>query len=148
MINVVQTFRALSMSTIEGIDIMAIKFKNIYQSVQKKQYDILDPRKTEFDVDFVDFMAKIEGLEVNSIAIYNLIGGGFHHYCLNSTTLSHYQTSKYYSMTRKALLNYVSLRYKYKHLCELVLEEFCLHNMHSSYFKGIGKYGLKDFKAT
>uniref|UniRef100_A0A8V0ZHJ8 Dynein axonemal heavy chain 8 n=1 Tax=Gallus gallus TaxID=9031 RepID=A0A8V0ZHJ8_CHICK len=64
MINVVQTFRALSMSTIEGIDIMAIKFKNIYQSVQKKQYDILDPRKTEFDVDFVDFMAKIEGLEV------------------------------------------------------------------------------------
>uniref|UniRef100_A0A8V0ZBE3 Dynein axonemal heavy chain 8 n=1 Tax=Gallus gallus TaxID=9031 RepID=A0A8V0ZBE3_CHICK len=73
MINVVQTFRALSMSTIEGIDIMAIKFKNIYQSVQKKQYDILDPRKTEFDVDFVDFMAKIEGLEVSSIAIYNLI---------------------------------------------------------------------------
>lgn len=51
-------------------------------------------------------------------------------------------------MTRKALLNYVSLRYKYKHLCELVLEEFCLHNTHSSYFKGIGKYGLKDFKAT
>ncbi|POI31285.1 hypothetical protein CIB84_004964, partial [Bambusicola thoracicus] len=67
MINVVQTFRALSMSTIEGIDIMAIKFKNIYQSVQKKQYDILDPRKTEFDVDFVDFMAKIEGLEIYQI---------------------------------------------------------------------------------
>uniref|UniRef100_A0A8B9E3A9 Dynein axonemal heavy chain 8 n=1 Tax=Anser cygnoides TaxID=8845 RepID=A0A8B9E3A9_ANSCY len=60
MITIVQTFGALSMSTIEGIDIMAIKFKNIYQSVQKKQYDILDPRKTEFDVDFVDFMAKVE----------------------------------------------------------------------------------------
>uniref|UniRef100_A0A8C3GNK9 Dynein axonemal heavy chain 8 n=1 Tax=Cairina moschata TaxID=8855 RepID=A0A8C3GNK9_CAIMO len=64
MITVVQTFGALSMSTIEGIDIMAIKFKNIYQSVQKKQYDILDPRKTEFDVDFVDFMAKVEALQV------------------------------------------------------------------------------------
>ncbi|EMP24496.1 Dynein heavy chain 8, axonemal [Chelonia mydas] len=63
MITIVQTFSALSMSTIEGIDIMAIKFKNIYQSVQKKQYDILDPRKTEFDVDFVDFMTKIESLE-------------------------------------------------------------------------------------
>uniref|UniRef100_A0A8D0G5C6 Dynein axonemal heavy chain 8 n=1 Tax=Sphenodon punctatus TaxID=8508 RepID=A0A8D0G5C6_SPHPU len=63
MITIVQTFSALSMSTIEGIDIMAIKFKNIYQSVQKKQYDILDPRKTEFDVDFADFMTKIEGLE-------------------------------------------------------------------------------------
>ncbi|KAK1192580.1 DYH8 protein, partial [Pygoscelis papua] len=64
MITVVQTFCALSLSTIEGIDIMAVKFKNIYQSVQKKQYDILDPRKTEFDVDFVNFMAKIEGLEI------------------------------------------------------------------------------------
>uniref|UniRef100_A0A8B9MIB1 AAA+ ATPase domain-containing protein n=1 Tax=Accipiter nisus TaxID=211598 RepID=A0A8B9MIB1_9AVES len=64
MITVVQTFRALSLPTIEGIDIMAVKFKNIYQRVQKKQYDILDPRKTEFDLDFVNFMAKIEGLEI------------------------------------------------------------------------------------
>lgn len=64
MITIVQTFSALNMSTVEGIDIMAIKFKNIYQSVQKKKYDILDPRKTEFDVDFADFMTKIENLEV------------------------------------------------------------------------------------
>ncbi|NXF53111.1 DYH8 protein, partial [Oceanites oceanicus] len=64
MITVVQTFCALSLSTIEGIDIMAVKFRSIYQSVQKKQYDILDPRKTEFDVDFVNFMEKIEGLEI------------------------------------------------------------------------------------
>ncbi|KAG8123396.1 hypothetical protein E2320_018801 [Naja naja] len=64
MITIVQTFSALNMSTIEGIDIMSIKFKNIYQSVQKKKYDILDPRKTEFDVDFADFMTKIENLEV------------------------------------------------------------------------------------
>uniref|UniRef100_A0A8C0EXI2 Dynein axonemal heavy chain 8 n=1 Tax=Bubo bubo TaxID=30461 RepID=A0A8C0EXI2_BUBBB len=64
MITVVQTFCALSLSTIEGIDIMAVKFKNIYQNIQKTQYDILDPRKTEFDVDFVNFMANIEGLEI------------------------------------------------------------------------------------
>lgn len=69
MITIVQTFSALNMSTIEGIDIMAIKFKNIYQSVQKKKYDILDPRKTEFDVDFADFMTKIENLEVGHINI-------------------------------------------------------------------------------
>ncbi|OXB76615.1 UNVERIFIED_CONTAM: hypothetical protein H355_014506 [Colinus virginianus] len=67
MINVVQTFNALSMSAIEGIDIMAIKFKSIYQSVQKKQYDILEPGKMQFDVDFVDFMAKIAGLETYQI---------------------------------------------------------------------------------
>ncbi|NXS59070.1 DYH8 protein, partial [Brachypteracias leptosomus] len=63
MITVIKTFCALSQSTIEGIDIMAVKFKNIYQSVEKKQYDILDPRKTEFVVDFVNFMAKTENLE-------------------------------------------------------------------------------------
>lgn len=64
MITIVQTFSALSNSTIEGIDIMAIKFKNIYNGVQKKLYDILDPRRTEFETDFSDFMTKINALEV------------------------------------------------------------------------------------
>lgn len=73
MITIVQTYSALSNSTIEGIDIMAIKFKNIYQGVKKKQYDILDPRRTEFDTDFLDFMAKINGLEVNSYINFHLL---------------------------------------------------------------------------
>lgn len=66
MITIVQMYSALSNSTIEGIDIMSIKFKNIYQGVKKKQYDILDPRRTEFDIDFTEFMTKINGLEVNN----------------------------------------------------------------------------------
>ncbi|XP_074092949.1 dynein axonemal heavy chain 8 [Macrotis lagotis] len=64
MIIIVQTYSSLNDSTIEGIDIMAIKFKNIYQGFKKKQYDILDPRKTEFESDFLDFMAKVNALEV------------------------------------------------------------------------------------
>uniref|UniRef100_A0A2K5CY30 Dynein axonemal heavy chain 8 n=1 Tax=Aotus nancymaae TaxID=37293 RepID=A0A2K5CY30_AOTNA len=71
MITVVQTYSSLSDSTIEGIDIMAIKFRNIYQGVKKKQYDILDPRRTEFDTDFLDFMTKINGLEVQIQAFMN-----------------------------------------------------------------------------
>ncbi|XP_030652607.1 dynein heavy chain 8, axonemal [Nomascus leucogenys] len=71
MITVVQTYSTLSNSTIEGIDIMAIKFRNIYQGVKKKQYDILDPRRTEFDTDFLDFMTKINGLEVQIQAFMN-----------------------------------------------------------------------------
>ncbi|XP_077876201.1 dynein axonemal heavy chain 8 isoform X2 [Ictidomys tridecemlineatus] len=71
MITIVQTYTSLSNSTIEGIDIMAIKFKNIYQGVQKKQYDILDPRRTEFDKDFVHFMTKINSLEVQIQAFMN-----------------------------------------------------------------------------
>ncbi|XP_031820772.1 dynein heavy chain 8, axonemal isoform X3 [Sarcophilus harrisii] len=64
MITIVQTYSALNNSTIEGIDIMAIKFKNIYQGIKKKQYDTLDPRRTEFEADFLDFTTKINGLEV------------------------------------------------------------------------------------
>ncbi|XP_027732137.1 dynein heavy chain 8, axonemal [Vombatus ursinus] len=64
MITIVQTYSALNNSTIEGIDIMAIKFKNIYQGIKKKQYDTLDPRRIEFEADFLDFTTKINGLEV------------------------------------------------------------------------------------
>uniref|UniRef100_A0A8C7B547 Dynein axonemal heavy chain 8 n=1 Tax=Neovison vison TaxID=452646 RepID=A0A8C7B547_NEOVI len=71
MITIVQTYSALSNSTIEGIDIMSIKFKNIYQGVKKKQYDILDPRRTEFDIDFTEFMTKINGLEIQIQAFMN-----------------------------------------------------------------------------
>ncbi|XP_027976203.1 dynein heavy chain 8, axonemal [Eumetopias jubatus] len=71
MITIVQTYSALSNSTIEGIDIMSIKFKNIYQGVKKKQYDILDPRRTEFDTDFSEFMTKINGLEIQIQAFMN-----------------------------------------------------------------------------
>ncbi|XP_040105705.1 dynein heavy chain 8, axonemal isoform X1 [Oryx dammah] len=71
MITIVQTYSTLNNSTIEGIDILAIKFKNIYQGVKKKQYDILDPRRTEFDTDFLDFMTKISALEVQIQAFMN-----------------------------------------------------------------------------
>uniref|UniRef100_A0A673T0U8 Dynein axonemal heavy chain 8 n=1 Tax=Suricata suricatta TaxID=37032 RepID=A0A673T0U8_SURSU len=75
MITIVQTYSALSNSTIEGIDIMSIKFKNIYQSIKKKQYDILDPRRTEFDTDFLEFMTKINGLEIQIQAFMNTTFG-------------------------------------------------------------------------
>ncbi|XP_060259142.1 dynein axonemal heavy chain 8 [Ovis aries] len=71
MITIVQTYSTLNNSTIEGIDILAIKFKNIHQGVKKKQYDILDPRRTEFDTDFLDFMTKISALEVQIQAFMN-----------------------------------------------------------------------------
>ncbi|KAK2488504.1 hypothetical protein MC885_012598, partial [Smutsia gigantea] len=71
MITIVQTYSALSNSTIEGIDIMAMKFKNIYDGAKKMQYDILDPRRTEFERDFLVFMTKINALEVQIQAFMN-----------------------------------------------------------------------------
>ncbi|XP_032540330.1 dynein heavy chain 8, axonemal isoform X1 [Chiroxiphia lanceolata] len=63
MIAVEKTFSALSLCAIEGIDLMAVKFKNIFHIFQKKQYDVLDPQNTEFDVDFVKFLTEVERLE-------------------------------------------------------------------------------------
>ncbi|NXM06845.1 DYH8 protein, partial [Tyrannus savana] len=63
MIAIEKTFSALSLCAIEGIDLMAVKFKNIFHIFQKKQYDVLDPQNTEFDVDFDKFLTEVERLE-------------------------------------------------------------------------------------
>uniref|UniRef100_A0A8C3MSF3 Uncharacterized protein n=1 Tax=Geospiza parvula TaxID=87175 RepID=A0A8C3MSF3_GEOPR len=63
MIAIEQNFNALTQCAIEGIDLMAVKFKNIYHIFQKKPYDTLDPHVTEFDVDFVKFRTEVERLE-------------------------------------------------------------------------------------
>ncbi|KAF2988285.1 hypothetical protein EK904_001939 [Melospiza melodia maxima] len=64
MIAIEQNFNALTQCAIEGIDLMAVKFKNIYHIFQKKPYDTLDPQVTEFDVDFVKFKTEVERLEL------------------------------------------------------------------------------------
>ncbi|KAJ8009361.1 hypothetical protein DPEC_G00088090 [Dallia pectoralis] len=63
MITEVKTFSVLGKSNIDGIDILSSKFQNLYLNVKKKQYDILDPRKAEFEVNFAEFMAQISNLE-------------------------------------------------------------------------------------
>ncbi|NXR45576.1 DYH8 protein, partial [Hippolais icterina] len=63
MIAIEQNFNALTQCPVEGIDLMAVKFKNIYHIFQKKPYDTLDPTVTEFDVDFMKFMSEVERLE-------------------------------------------------------------------------------------
>ncbi|NXM47653.1 DYH8 protein, partial [Gymnorhina tibicen] len=63
MIAIEQNFNALTLCAIEGIDLMAKKFKNVYHVFQKKPYDTLDPQVTEFDADFVKFKLEVERLE-------------------------------------------------------------------------------------
>uniref|UniRef100_A0A8C3TQI8 Dynein axonemal heavy chain 8 n=1 Tax=Catharus ustulatus TaxID=91951 RepID=A0A8C3TQI8_CATUS len=63
MITIEEHFNSLTQCAVEGIDLMAVKFKNIYHIFQKKQYDNLDPQVTEFDVDFAKFMSEVERLE-------------------------------------------------------------------------------------
>ncbi|NXA78248.1 DYH8 protein, partial [Thryothorus ludovicianus] len=63
MIAIEQKFNALSLCAVEGIDLLAVKFRNIYHIFQKKPYDNLDPQVTEFDEDFMKFMSEVERLE-------------------------------------------------------------------------------------
>uniref|UniRef100_A0A4W3JTT1 Dynein axonemal heavy chain 8 n=1 Tax=Callorhinchus milii TaxID=7868 RepID=A0A4W3JTT1_CALMI len=55
MVKIVNTFSALKNSTIEGIEMLAFRFQNIYTNLKKKNYDMLDPRKKEFNTDYAEF---------------------------------------------------------------------------------------------
>ncbi|XP_059501105.1 dynein axonemal heavy chain 8-like [Stegostoma tigrinum] len=63
MVETSKTFSALKNSTIEGIEILAIKYQNIYLNLKKSNYDILDPRKKEFNSEYALFMKQIFDLE-------------------------------------------------------------------------------------
>ena len=66
MVESIQAFSALSQSNIEGIDHLNSRFQGIFSIARKKNYNILDPRKHEFDTDFADFMRQIAELEVHT----------------------------------------------------------------------------------
>ncbi|XP_038654873.1 dynein heavy chain 8, axonemal-like isoform X2 [Scyliorhinus canicula] len=63
MVEATRTFSVLKNSTIEGIEILAIRYQNIYLNLRKSNYDILDPRKKEFNSDYAIFMKQIFDLE-------------------------------------------------------------------------------------
>ncbi|KAL3320549.1 Dynein heavy chain 8, axonemal [Cichlidogyrus casuarinus] len=53
----------------EGIEPICAKIRSITDNVKKKNYDILDHRKPEFDNDYTDYMAQFEGV-MTSIQAY------------------------------------------------------------------------------
>ncbi|XP_064627182.1 dynein axonemal heavy chain 5-like isoform X2 [Lineus longissimus] len=63
MINTMESYSNLPDVKIEGIDTMVVRFKTICESAKKKNYDILDHRKTEFDQDFVEFCRQFDFLQ-------------------------------------------------------------------------------------
>ena len=64
ILTAIEVYLGLQTSTIDGIDAIALKFQNIFLSMKKKQYDVLDPRLPEFDRDYDDFERYIIDLEV------------------------------------------------------------------------------------
>ena len=63
MITTMQAYSAIGDVRIEGIEIIAVRYKTIIEAVRKKTYDILDHRKSDFDVDYAEFLTQFEGLQ-------------------------------------------------------------------------------------
>ncbi|KAL5009929.1 hypothetical protein ScPMuIL_012234 [Solemya velum] len=62
MVNTMEMFADLSNVKIEGIDTITVKYKTIVDNTKKKNYDVLDHRKGEFDTDYLEFRSQIDGL--------------------------------------------------------------------------------------
>jgi len=60
----VEVYSGLQTCVIEGIEVLSNKFQNIFLSIKKKQYDVLDHRKPEFDRDYDDYQKYLFDLEV------------------------------------------------------------------------------------
>eukprot|EP00794_Sanderia_malayensis_P018805 gene18805-20701_t len=78
MFTILNHFQRLSISKIEGIDMLYAKFQLITTTMKKKPYDLLDYRKMDFDTDIEEFKRQIADLEIQLTnfmeAIFNKIG--------------------------------------------------------------------------
>ena len=63
LIKKIQLYNVLTTSRIEGIDAIGAKFNGIVQNTKKRPYDILDPRKLDFDKDFKKFEDDMHDIE-------------------------------------------------------------------------------------
>ncbi|KAM4587304.1 dynein axonemal heavy chain 8-like [Odontesthes bonariensis] len=63
IITVFKTFESLEKSNIEGIEKSARQFHTVSMNLKRKKYDMLSPRTTEFETDFVKFMAQMSHIE-------------------------------------------------------------------------------------
>ncbi|XP_078614020.1 dynein axonemal heavy chain 5-like isoform X3 [Branchiostoma floridae x Branchiostoma japonicum] len=65
MLNTMESLSGLSGVKIEGMEAMAVRYQTIVSNTKKKQYDVLDHRKSEFDNDHMEFRSQIDGLQMS-----------------------------------------------------------------------------------
>ncbi|ELU05307.1 hypothetical protein CAPTEDRAFT_162628 [Capitella teleta] len=64
MINTMNGYANIGNVRIEGIDTIAVRYKTIVEATKKKNYDILDHRKGEFDTDYLEFRSQFDSLQM------------------------------------------------------------------------------------
>nr|XP_006825999.1 PREDICTED: dynein heavy chain 5, axonemal [Saccoglossus kowalevskii] len=112
MMNTIENLSGLSDIKIEGIESISVRFQGIVQTYKKKNYDILDHRKGEFDQDYMEFRSQIDSLQNQ---LQNFVDSWF------EKTLS----------TEKAL----ELLSKFEKI------QGCNLNLHEKYMKVLSNYG-------
>ena len=63
-LNTVTVYGTLALSRIEGIEVFNARFTLLATTLKKKQYDILEHRRSDFDLDYDDFKQQLAELEV------------------------------------------------------------------------------------
>lgn len=61
------TYASLGLSHIEGIEAYHNRFNLAVTALRKKPYDILDQRKSDFDLDFDEFKRTVKELTVSRV---------------------------------------------------------------------------------
>ncbi|XP_041836758.1 dynein heavy chain 8, axonemal-like [Melanotaenia boesemani] len=69
IITVFKTYDSLGKSNIEGIENLARQFCTVCMDLKRKEYNILAPRSTEFETNFMKFMDQISHIE-NQLQIF------------------------------------------------------------------------------
>lgn len=54
MINTMNAYAGLEDIRIEGIELIAVRYKNLVESAKKKNYDVLDHRKLEVSISYYE----------------------------------------------------------------------------------------------
>ncbi|XP_052240013.1 dynein axonemal heavy chain 8-like isoform X2 [Dreissena polymorpha] len=64
LLRYIENFSTLAGSKIEGLEPYSTRFIQIFTSIKKKPYDVLDQRKIEFDQDYDEFKKQLAELEI------------------------------------------------------------------------------------
>ena len=74
MINTMDAYSGIADVRIEGIEVLAIRYKTVVEATRKKNYDILDHRKGDFDADYLEFRSHFDNLRAQ---MQNFMDGWF-----------------------------------------------------------------------
>lgn len=63
-LNTTSVYATLELSRIEGIDTFNSRFNLLVSGLKKKPYNLLEPRREDFDTDYEDFKQQLTELNV------------------------------------------------------------------------------------